>query len=147
MQIIESYLHAPQRDWIATSRANLRKREQRMKEADAANTPRRSSWRPTDLSAYAGTFKDPWRGEATVSLQGSALNLTFSHTNALSGPMEAVGLNLFVVHWKDRSLNADAYVRYSTDYSGRASGFTMQAVSATTDFSFDFQDLDFERVP
>jgi hypothetical protein len=147
MQIIENYLHAPKRDWVATSRANLEKREQRMKEADAARAPAKSSWQPTDLSAYVGTFKDPWRGEATVTLQGSSLNLTFSHTKALSGPMEPVGLNLFLVHWQDRSLNADAYVRYSTDYSGRASGFTMQAVSATTDFSFDFQDLDFERLP
>ena len=44
-------------------------------------------------------------------------------------------------------MNADAYVRFSTDYSGKVSGFTMQAVSATTDFSFDFQDLDFSKVP
>jgi hypothetical protein len=51
----------------------------------------------------------------------------------------------FVVHWTDRSMNADG--RFSTDYSGKVSGFTMQAVSATTDFSFDFQDLDFSKVP
>src|SRR3569833_2336197 len=147
MQIIENYTHAPQRDWVALSKASLGKREQRMREADAASAPAKSSWQPTDLSAYAGTFNDPWRGEATVVLQGKALTLTFSHTNALSGPMEPVGLNLFVVHWKDRSLIADAYVRYTTDYSGRPSGFTMQAVSASTDFSFDFQDLDFARKP
>jgi hypothetical protein len=55
-------------------------------------------------------------------------------------------VNLFVVRWQDHSLNADAYVRFSTDYAGKADGFTMQAVSATTDFSFDFQDLDFSRV-
>src|SRR5262249_20922475 len=121
--------------------------EQHMKEADTASASAKSSWKPADLNAYAGTFKDPWRGEATVALRGSSLNLTFSHTNALSGPMEPVGLNLFVVHWKDRSLNADAYVRYSTAYSGRVAGFTMQAVSASTDFSFDFQDLDFTRLP
>jgi hypothetical protein len=60
--------------------------------------------------------------------------------------MVPVGLNLFVVHWKDRSMNADAYVRFATDYAGKVSGFTMQAVSATTDFSFDFQDLDFAKV-
>jgi hypothetical protein len=29
----------------------------------------------------------------------------------------------------------------------RALIFTMEAVSANTDFSFDFQDLDFHRVP
>jgi hypothetical protein len=61
--------------------------------------------------------------------------------------MEPVGMNLFIVRWKDRSLDADAYVRFSTDYSGKVSGFTMQAVSASTDFSFDFQDLEFSKVP
>jgi CubicO group peptidase (beta-lactamase class C family) len=146
LQIIEDYANAPQRDWVALSKANLERRERHLQETDAAGAPPSKAWKPTDPSAYAGTFKDPWRGEATVVLQGGSLNLTFSHTKALSGLMEPVGLNLFVVHWKDRSLNADAYVRYSTDYSGRASGFTLQAVSATTDFSFDFQDLDFVRV-
>jgi hypothetical protein len=31
--------------------------------------------------------------------------------------------------------------------SGKLSGFTVQVVSATTDFSFDFQDLEFSRLP
>jgi CubicO group peptidase (beta-lactamase class C family) len=146
MQIIEAYTNAPRRDWVATSKASLVKREQRMKEADTASAPAQT-WKPTDLNAYVGTFKDAWRGEATIAQQGGSLNLTFSHTNALSGPMEPAGLNLFIVRWKDRSLNADAYVRFSTDYSGKVSGFTMQAVSATTDFSFDFQDLEFARLP
>jgi CubicO group peptidase (beta-lactamase class C family) len=146
MQIIEAYAGVPRRDWVATSKTNLAKREQHMKEADAAGAPPAQAWVPSDLNAYAGTFNDPWRGEATVELQGNSLSLTFSHTNALSGPMVPVGLNLFVVHWQDRSLNADAYVRFATDYSGRVSGFTMQAVSASTDFSYDFQDLEFSRV-
>lgn len=150
MQIIEAYAGTPKRDWIGLSASNKAKREQRMKEADAATAPgatHAGAWKPADLDAYAGTFKDPWRGAATVAKQGDSLQLTFSHTNALSGPLEPVGLNLFVVHWKDRSLNADAYVRFSTDYSGKVSGFTMQAVSATTDFSYDYSDLDFSRAP
>jgi hypothetical protein len=56
-----------------------------------------------------------------------------------------MGVNLFMVRWQDRTSNADAYVRFSTDYSGKVAGFPMQAVSATTDFSYDFQDLDFTR--
>jgi hypothetical protein len=51
------------------------------------------------------------------------------------------------VRWDDRTLNADAYVRFSEDFTGKVSGFRMQAVSAATDFSFDFQDLDFTRKP
>jgi CubicO group peptidase (beta-lactamase class C family) len=150
MQIIEAYAGTPKRDWVAISESNKVKRDERIKAADAASAPAAAhteTWTPADLNAYVGTFKDPWRGEATIARQGDSLQLTFSHTNALSGPLVPAGLNLFIVHWKDRSLDADAYVRFSTDYSGKVAGFTMQAVSARTDFSYDFQDLDFSKMP
>ena len=60
--------------------------------------------------------------------------------------MTPIRPNLFVVHWRERSLNADAYVRFSEGFDGQVTGFTMEAVSESTDFSFDFQDLDFHRV-
>jgi len=149
LQIIEAYAGLAKRDWVALSKANRAKRQQQMKDADAksaADLAGKGGWTAPNLHAYAGTFKDPWRGEATITQRGDSLELTFSHTNALTGPLTPVGVNLFVVRWKDRSLNADAYVRFATDYSGKAAGFTMQAVSAATDFSYDFQDLDFSRV-
>ncbi|MGH8138189.1 MAG: serine hydrolase [Steroidobacteraceae bacterium] len=149
LQIIDAYAGVPQRDWVELAKATKTKREQRWKEADAKSHPeaaRSAAWIPANLAAYVGKFKDPWRGEATISRQGDSLQLTFSHTTALTGFITPVGLNLFIVKWNDRSLNADAYVRFSEDYSGKVAGFTMQAVSATTDFSFDFQDLDFSRV-
>jgi hypothetical protein len=40
----------------------------------------------------------------------------------------------------------DAYVRFREDFAGAVEGFAMQAVSADTDFSFDFRDLGFHRV-
>jgi CubicO group peptidase (beta-lactamase class C family) len=149
LQIIDAYTGVGGRDWIGISAGNKARRDQRMKEADAsgaAAVAAAGGWNPPDPHAFVGTFNDPWRGHATISQQGSELELTFSHTTALSGPLRPVGVNLFIVRWQDRSLNADAYVRFTEDYSGRVSGFTMQAVSATTDFSYDFQDLDFVRV-
>jgi hypothetical protein len=38
-------------------------------------------------------------------------------------------------------------VRFREDFAGAVEGFTMEVVTADTDFSFDFQDLDFHRVP
>jgi len=151
LQIIESYAGAPRRDWIELSKGSKAKRERRIQEANAKSSPpathgQAPAWVPADLAAYVGTFRDPWRGEATIAREGNKLELTFSHTNALTGPLTPVGLNLFIVSWQDRSLDADAYVRFSEDYSGKVSGFTMQAVSASTDFSYDFQNLDFSRV-
>jgi len=55
--------------------------------------------------------------------------------------MIAYQYDQFIVCWDDRSLEADAYVKYSSDYCGKPIGFTMKAISPLTDFSFDFQDL------
>ena len=51
--------------------------------------------------------------------------------------------NTFIVKWYDRSLDADAFVNFSLDNEGKPNGFKMAAISPLTDFSFDFQDLDF----
>jgi len=40
-------------------------------------------------------------------------------------------------------MDADAYIVFSLGSDGKASGFKMEAISPLTDFSFDFQDLDF----
>ena len=52
----------------------------------------------------------------------------------------------YVVRWDDASLKADAFVNFSLDTEGRAKGFAMTAISPLTDFSYDYQDLEFERV-
>ena len=53
--------------------------------------------------------------------------------------------NTFVVKWRDRSMDADAFVSFSLDENGKASGITMKPISPLTDFSYDFQDLEFHR--
>jgi hypothetical protein len=53
--------------------------------------------------------------------------------------------NTFIVKWGDRSLDADAYVQFDLDNTGKANRIKMNAISPLTDFSFDFQDLDFVK--
>jgi len=147
LPILESYTGGAPHDWLAFEKKSRAELEERIREADAkrAPPPAESGWKPSDPEAYAGVYSDPWRGRATVTHNGDQLRLTFSHTDSLSGVMTPVGTNLFVVRWDDRTLDADAYVRFSTDFGGRIAGFTMAAVSDSTDFSFDFQDLNFTR--
>ena len=46
--------------------------------------------------------------------------------------------------WYDRSFDADAWVRMKMSDEGKVLGFTMEAISPMTDFSFDFDDLEFK---
>jgi hypothetical protein len=148
--ILEAYAGAPRRDWVALTLEAKAERTRQARTGDQARAPEpdaTAAGAPPDADAYVGTFADPWRGPATVSRSEHGLRLTFSHTDDLAGPLIPLGPGFFVVRWDDRTLNADAYVRFTRDFSGKVVGFTMKAVSALTDFSFDFQDLDFTRVP
>ena len=148
LQILDAYTGAPQRDWLAIIQTQLQERAARMAEAAAKRAPQRAAQAvdPATLPAYAGRYADAWRGEATIALEGEHLVLKFSRTDGLVGPLEPVAPGLFIVHWQDRTMDADAYVRFAEDFSGKVTGFKMQAVSDTTDFSFDFADLDFKRL-
>jgi hypothetical protein len=50
--------------------------------------------------------------------------------------------NTRVVRWRDRSFSADAFAIFTLNEQGRAASIKMKPVSAATDFSYDFQDLD-----
>ena len=146
LQILDAYVGAPQRDWVDITIAANAARKEQMKESNAARKPSTVAGpAPANLDAYVGTFTDAWRGDATITRHGDGLELSISHTKALTGPLTWVGNGIFVARWLDRTLDADAYVRFTPDYDGRIGGFTMQAESASTDFSYDFQDLDFKR--
>ena len=50
--------------------------------------------------------------------------------------------NNFVVKWNNRYFHADAHVLFENDNKT----FKMAAISPLTDFSYDFQDLEFTKV-
>jgi CubicO group peptidase (beta-lactamase class C family) len=101
----------------------------------------------TDPSVYFGTYSDKWFGDVFISKKGGRIWFESKRSPKLNGEMFAYKGNTFVVKWQDRSMDADAFVIFSLDENGNASGITMKAISPLTDFSFDFQDLDFHRKP
>ncbi len=96
------------------------------------------------LADYVGTYVDPWYGPVSIEIRGGALFIDMSRSEILDAPLIPVEPDKFVARWPDRKLNADAYVIFSVE-NGAIGGMTMEAVSDTTDFSFDFHDLNFVR--
>jgi CubicO group peptidase (beta-lactamase class C family) len=97
------------------------------------------------FSQYAGNYRDAWLGEVSISVQNGKPWFASKRSPKLSGEMVPYKGNSFIVKWTTRSMNADAYVIFSLDERGRASGMRLKPVSPLTDFSYDFQDLDFRR--
>lgn len=135
---------APEHDWIGAHAAALAKSQD---EAETAwNKHRaarvRSSKPSLPLSAYAGRYRDRWYGDVDIRLEDRGrLVIQFSKTAQLLGDLEHWQQDTFVVRWRDRSLNADAFVSFALDPDAKVREARMQAISPLTDFSFDFQDL------
>jgi CubicO group peptidase (beta-lactamase class C family) len=92
-----------------------------------------------------GRYEDVWMGTVLINKQNGKLMLSFKRSPKLTGNLYFYKDNTYVVKWNDRRMNADAYVKFETGKDGKASGFTLAAISPDTDFSFDFQDLTFKR--
>ena len=93
------------------------------------------------LANYAGTYRDPWYGDVLIRQGAKGLEMQFTKTTELLGDIEHWQHDSFIVRWRDRGLNADAFVNFSLDPDGRIRELRMEPISPLTDFSFDFQDL------
>lgn len=98
-----------------------------------------------DLSDYIGTYTDRWFGDVKVYKKNGHTRFESAHSRKLRGELLYYKANTCVVKWDDRSMDADAFATFSLDEEGKVTGMTMKAISPLTDFSFDFQDLEFKR--
>jgi CubicO group peptidase (beta-lactamase class C family) len=105
----------------------------------------KSSLTKTDDTLYTGTYSDKWFGEVIISSKNGKLWFDSKRSPKLTGQLTAYKGNTFIVKWNERSWDADAYVMFTLDNTGKSVGIKMKAISPLTDFSFDFQDLDFNR--
>jgi hypothetical protein len=142
-RIVDHYLGAPPHDWIEAYRAASARRDAQMAEAEKkAAAARDAASKPSlALERYAATYEDAWYGDIAITLEQGRLVMRFSRTPSLVGDMAHWQYDTFVVRWRDRELRADAFVTFSLSPDGTIDQAKMRAVSPTTDFSFDFQDL------
>jgi CubicO group peptidase (beta-lactamase class C family) len=121
------------------------------KEVEAVSAPNGAGGRsavaakPVDGSVYTGIYRDAWLGAVSISMKNGRLWFDSKRSPRLTGEMLPYKGNSFIVKWNDRSMDADAYVVFTLDERGIATGITMKPVSPLTDFSYDFQDLDLHR--
>lgn len=130
---------------------------QRKKQLASANQMMDSIWNEiareqksgkakADISLFTGTYRDPWLGDITISVKNGKAWFDSKRSPKLTGELFYFKGNTFVVKWNDRSMDADAFLNFSLNEEGKAAGIKMRAISPLTDFSYDFHDLDFQRV-
>ncbi len=98
------------------------------------------------IENYVGIYADKWFGKVEIYLKDGAPWFRSIRSPQLTGPMYHYKANAFAVKWENRELDADAFAIFNLDEEGVAQQITMKGVSPDLDFSYDFQDLFFERV-
>jgi hypothetical protein len=94
-----------------------------------------------DVKNYTGTYKDNWFGNITITEKKGKMYFQSERSPQLAGEIFFYKDDTFAVKWFNRSFNADALITFSENNTR----IKMGAISELTDFSYDFQDLDFYK--
>jgi CubicO group peptidase (beta-lactamase class C family) len=143
MQALDAMLESPKTDWLDAYAKAVAKQHGNADEDWNKHVAARASNAPPSLplSAYAGTYRDPWYGDVAIAREGGKLVIRFTKTPDLVGTLEPWQHDTFVIRWHQRWLNADAFLTFALSPDGKIRGGRMEPISPLTDFSFDFQDL------
>ena len=95
---------------------------------------------------YTGIYEDKWFGKVEVFLKGDQLWFKSYRSPKLNGPMSFYKANTFAIKWEYQDQPADAFAMFTLDENGKGQSIRMKGISQAIDFSFDFQDLDLQRV-
>jgi CubicO group peptidase (beta-lactamase class C family) len=143
LAILDQYMKAPPTDWVAAFDAAAKQREKNAADVvKKAGAKRNAASKPSlTFTAYAGRYRDPWYGDVSINEEAGKLVMHFSHSPDLTGELEHWQYDTFIARWKNRAMDADAYVTFSLKPDGSIEQIKMAAVSPLTDFSFDFHHL------
>jgi len=147
-RILDSYLGAPPNDWIKAFREVAEMTEKNAAEfVKKQSAARNVNSKPSlDPAGYVGTYRDAWYGDVSIDRENDRLVIRFSRTPLLVGDLEHWQYDTFIARWRERGLNADAYVTFSLRPDGSIDQMKMLPASPLVDFSYDFQDLLFVPV-
>jgi CubicO group peptidase (beta-lactamase class C family) len=145
MGVLTGYLRdffvgAPRADYVAQAKQSAAEFDEAAFQARLDSARDRTSRPALPLAGYAGTYRDAWYGDVTLAEEQGRLAIRFGASPMFTGDLEHWQYETFRVRWRERSL-PDAWVTFALNPDGTVERMTMAAVSPSTDFSFDWQDL------
>jgi CubicO group peptidase (beta-lactamase class C family) len=148
LTLADSYMGLEEHDWmsvyLALSQDQSSEAEEAVKKIWEAVEAARDH--PIVPETFLGEYEDKWFGKVNIYLDGNQLWFASVRSPGLTGPMYSYGDNRFAIKWLNREMDADAFAIFSLNEEGKAVSMTMKGISPDIDFSYDFQDLYFERV-
>ena len=148
--IKDSYLNIPYTNYVEfyskREKDNIAQADKTTDEAWKTVANNVNEKKKIDLSKYTGFYIDHWFGQIELSEKKGKLFFKSIRSPQLYGEVFFYKDNTFIVKWNNRSFNADAFLFIEKDETGKSIEIKMKPISHLTDFSYDFQDLNFVRI-
>ncbi|WP_106915311.1 serine hydrolase [Chryseobacterium aurantiacum] len=146
--IIDSYLELNDFGWVDKYSAYFKSQKESgddvtKKVWETVSKAKNTTIKNEDL---IGLYEDKWFGKIEIFLKGNQLWFKSFRSPKLNGPMSFYKANTFAIKWDYKDMNCDAFAMFNLDENGKAQGIKMKGISPNIDFSFDFQDLNLQRI-
>lgn len=148
--IKDSYLNIPYTNYVEfyskREKDNIAEADKTTTEVWAAVAKNQKDKLKIDYKKYTGSYIDNWFGKIELFEKKGKLFFKSVRSPQLFGEVLFYKDNTFAVKWNNRFFNADAFLFIEKNEKGKSIGIKMKPISDLTDFSYDFQDLDFVRI-
>ncbi|HFB64887.1 MAG TPA: serine hydrolase [Aeromonadales bacterium] len=147
--ILQRLLNLPETDWVAY----YKHKETQLKKMQLTQiSSMKKNFLPQlklivdneDQNNLLGVYADPWFGDISLKRENNNVIFRSKKSPQMTGKVYYYKKNQWWVKWDDRSFEADAWLYFTQ--ADQSVKLTMKAISSNTDFSFDFQDLNFKKV-
>ncbi|SDW88831.1 serine hydrolase [Flavobacterium degerlachei] len=147
--IKDSYLDIKSEDYVALYSSRIKANEDSADkvtdEVWATVAKNKAAKIKTDYKTITGTYTDSWFGDVIITEKKGKLYFESKRSSQLKGEVFFYKEGNYVVKWDNAYLHADAHLFFQYDKAGKATALKMKPISDLTDFSYDFQDLDFTK--
>ena len=146
--LIDSYLGLDDFGWVDKYATYFTKNKEKGDEVTQATWKKVESSKNIKITNedYIGIYEDKWFGKMEVFMKENQLWIKSYRSPKLNGPMLYYNANTFAIKWEYTAMNCDAFAMCTLDEKGKAQSIKMKGISPNIDFSFDFHDLDLQRV-
>jgi hypothetical protein len=96
------------------------------------------------LQRWLGVWRDPWFGEVSICLRDDAVRFSAAKSPLMKGRVMQLDKR-YLIDWDDERVDAQAWLDFAESGKPSKRTMTMSKVDPEADFSFDYEDLQFQR--
>jgi len=138
--LLDHYLQNKPFDWMngyLRSQDSSVARMARERQKNIAIAPTTAAPASLDLAGYTGSYRDTLYGDVQVRQEEHGLVIHFMHSAQLVADLEHAHHDVYIAHFRNRSLKADAWTTFTIGPDGKPFSMTLKVIDPDSDLGFE----------